>query len=244
MLKQSALKGGLYVLFLAILSPAVARAQRQRVQTNMFWFGHYSTITLSNRFAVNSDFQVRTKDWTQQWAQQLVRSGLSYKLNSHLSFSAGGAWFRHAQYSAERLLFRNEWRPWLEVAYGDKWKKSTFMQRLRLEERFIQRIVNGQKTAAYDQVTRLRYRLEYQVPLKGSTLTGSLVNEFMVHPGYIGGKRFLDQNRTFVGVNVKVAPSTILQAQYMKIFQWRTNNILEDQNVIRFNIHQQFNWKK
>lgn len=118
------------------------------------------------------------------------------------------------------------------------------MQRMRLEERFIQKVVNGQKTGDYDQITRLRYRLEYQVPLKGSTVTGSLVNEFMVHPGHMGSERFLDQYRTFVGINVKVAPSTILQTQYMKIYMWRTNNILEDQNVIRFNIHQQFNWKK
>ena len=237
-------KAAVLMMLLFLLSPAFAKAQRQKVHTNFLWLGHYSTIKLSDRFAVNSDVQVRIKDWTEKWSQQLVRSGLSYKLNSHVSFTAGGAWFRHAQYNDGQVLFRNEWRPWLEVAYGDKWKKSTFMQRMRLEERFIQKVVNGQKTGTYDQITRLRYRLEYQVPLKGSTVTGSLVNEFMVHPGYIGSQRFLDQNRTFVGINVKVAPSTILQTQYMKIFMWRTNNILEDQNVLRFNIHQQFNWKK
>jgi hypothetical protein len=241
---QAFMKAGRLVMLLLLLSPAFAKAQREKVRTNFLWLGHYSTITLSNRFAVNSDVQVRIKDWTEKWSQQLIRSGLSYKPNSHLSFTAGGAWFRHAQYTAEKLLFRNEWRPWLEVAYGDKWKKSTFMQRMRLEERFIQKVVNGQKIGNYDQITRLRYRLEYQVPLKGSTVTGSLVNEFMVHPGHIGSERFLDQNRTFVGLNVKVAPSTILQTQYMKIFMWRTNNLLEDQNVLRFNIHQQFNWKK
>lgn len=233
-----------YVLLLVVLFPAFAKAQRQRVHTNVVWLGHFSTMRLSDRFAVNSDVQIRTKDWTKQWLLQAVRSGLSYKLNSHLSFTAGGAWFRHAQYSGERLLFRNEWRPWTEIAYGDKWKKSTFMQRMRLEERFIQKVVNGQKTGDYDQITRLRYRIEYQVPLNGSTVTGSLVNEFMVHPGHMGSNRFLDQNRTFVGVNVKVTPSTMLQTQYMKIFLWRINDILEDQNVIRFNIHQQFNWKK
>jgi hypothetical protein len=242
--KQSSAPAGRFIILLFLLSPAFAKAQRQRVHTNFLWLGHYSTIQLSNRFAVNSDVQVRIKDWTEKWSQQLVRTGLTFKLNSHLGLTAGGAWFRHAQYTDERLLFRNEWRPWIEVAYGDKWKRSTLMQRLRLEERLMQKVVNGQKTAAYEGTTRLRYRLEFQVPVKGPNVTTSLVNEFMVHPGHLGSETFLDQNRTFVGLNVKVSATTILQAQYMKIFLWRTNNSIENQNVLRFNIHQQFNRKK
>lgn len=244
MSKQLARTGNRPVLLLVVLLPAFAKAQRQRVHTNMLWFGHYSTIRLHERFAVNSDVQVRTKNWTEKWAQQLVRSGIQYKLNTHLSVTAGGAWFRHAVYSGEQLFFRNEWRPWLEVAYGDKWKKSTFLQRLRLEERFIQKVVNGRKAAGYEQLARLRYRIEYQVPLKGSAVSGSLVNEFMVHPAYAGSERFLDQNRLFAGINVTVSPETVLQMQYMKIVLWRTTNITESQNVIRFTIHQQFNRKK
>lgn len=233
-----------YVLLAVLLSPVLSKAQRQRVYVNMLWLGHYSTVQLSNRFSLNSDVQVRAKDWAQKWSQQLVRSGISYKVSPKLSVTAGGAWFRHAQYIGESLVYRNEYRPWQEASFGTQWGKLGVMQRMRLEERVMQKMVSGRKTNSYDYITRLRYRLELQLPLKGPKLTTSLINEFMVNPGHWGREKFLDQNRTFVGFNLKVSGSTMLQAQYMKLFQWRTSNLLEKQNVIRFNIHQQFNRKK
>lgn len=232
-----------YVMALLVI-PVVAHAQRQKVATNMVWIGHYSTIHLTDRFSVTSDLQIRTGDWVGQWSQQLIRSGVSYKLNSNLQVTVGGAWFRHAVSGGDNTGFRNEWRPWQEISYGLKRDKPGLMQRLRLEQRFLQQIIGGHKTRKYAHTTRLRYRLEVQLPLKGTAVSTSLVNEFMVNPGYLGRENFLDQNRTFAGINVKVSPTTMLQAQYMKIFLWRTNNILEDQNVVRVNIHQQFNRKK
>lgn len=228
------------VLLLVFFSPAFAKAQRQRVHSNSIWMGHFSSVRLSDRFSINSDVQVRSRDWTQKWSQQLVRSGLVYKATSHIGFAAGGAYFRHALYQGEQLQFRNEWRPWLEVLYDAKWKKFLVKQRLRLEERFLQKVINGQKAAGFDHITRLRYRIEWQVPLKGTAISSSLVNEFMVNPGHWGSEKFLDQNRTFAGFNFKIASSTTLQAQYMKIFYWRTNNVLEDHNAFRLTAYQQF----
>ena len=230
------------MLLLIILSSFHVSAQRQRVYSNLIWVGHFSSIRLNNRFAINSDVQFRTKEWAGKWAQQLIRSGVSYELHPSLNVSLGGAWFRHAQYNGDTLSFRNEWRPWQEVAYNIKWNKLGVQQRIRLEQRFLQKMVSGQKTNQYDNVTRLRYRFEIQVPLQqNKKITASIVNEFMINPGYWGKETFVDQNRTFVGISKEITPSTRVQAQFMKIFLWRTNNLLEDQNVLRFTIHQQFN---
>lgn len=206
----------------------------------MLWAGYYNTIRLNNKYSISTDIQFRTRNWAGKWAQQLIRSGINYKLNANTTATTGFAWFRHAQYSGEDIIFKNEWRPWQELSHGIKWNSVASTHRLRLEQRFIQQVVDGKKTNSYDYTTRLRYRFELQFPIKGRVVP-ALVNEFMVNPGHMGSEQFLDQNRTFVGVNTKLSGATTLQLQYMKIFLWRVNNILEDQNVLRLNIVQQFN---
>ncbi len=227
-----------------MIIPAVSHAQQRTVHTNMLWAGYYNTVRFNKNWSLVSDVQLRTRDWTEKWSQFFVRSGLSYTFNDHAAVTGGLAFIKNAQYLDKLLFFKNEWRSWQEFSYQVKLKKINFTQRLRTEQRFLQQIVNNNKTKNYDYIFRLRYRFDWQFPLK-ENLKLLIGNEVMVNPAYINTIRFFDQNRTFAALQFKLLSNTSLQCQYLKIFQWRSNtSVLEDQNVFRINIHQQFTFKK
>lgn len=228
-----------------LLLPLTSKAQHKTTHTNMLWEGYYNTISFNKHWSLLSDAQVRTKDWTRQWSQMLVRSGVNYKINDHISFTGGFAFFKNAQYANKELLLKNEWRPWQELCYQVKSGKINFLQRLRTEQRFLQQVANNHKTPDYQYIFRLRYRLEFQIPFQENKFVFLAGNEVLVNPAYLNNSLFFDQNRTFAGMNLKLDRNTALQFQYLKILQWHSNtSVLDDQNVARINLLQQFNFRK
>lgn len=211
----------------------------------MLWEGYYNTVQLNKNCSLSNDAQIRTRDWTRQWSQILVRSGLNYKINKHISLTGGFAFFKNAQYANKELLLKNEWRPWQEFSYQAKLHKINFAQRLRTEQRFLQQVVNNEKTNDYQYIFRLRYRLEFQIPFEENKIIFLAGNEVLVNPQYLNNSMFFDQNRTFAGVNFRINSNSSLQFQYLKILQWHSNtSVLDDQNIIRINLLQQFNFRK
>ncbi|MEP6617499.1 MAG: DUF2490 domain-containing protein [Ginsengibacter sp.] len=234
-----------YIAFFILLVPFGLKAQHRTEHTNMLWVGYYNTIHFNKKWSLESDAHLRTRDWNDKWSQLLVRSGLSYKLNDHAAVTGGFAFFKNAQYVGKQLLLKNEWRPWQEFSYQVKLKNINFIQRLRTEQRFLQQVINKKKSNEYLYIFRLRYRFEWQLALKENNLKLLLGNEVLVNPHYLNYNLFFDQNRTFAGLQFKLLSRTSLQCQYLKIFQWHSNtSVLEDQNVFRINIYQQFNFTK
>lgn len=233
-----------YIATIFFLIPFASKAQHTTEHTNMLWTGYYNSVRFNKKWCLQSDAQIRTKDWTRQWSQLLGRSGVSYTFNDHVTVTGGFAFFKIAQYADKQLFLKNEWRPWQEISYQLKLKKINFIQRLRTEQRFLQQVINNKKSKTYKYIFRLRYRFEWQIPLKENKIDFLAGNEVLVNPGYVKNTLFFDQNRSFAGLNFKLNTNTTLQCQYLKIFQWHSNtSVLEDQNVFRVNIIQRFNYK-
>ncbi|MGI8580883.1 MAG: DUF2490 domain-containing protein [Chitinophagaceae bacterium] len=234
-----------HIVFVILFIPLVSKGQHRTEHTNMLWAGYYNTIRFNKNWSLVSDAQLRTKDWTEKWSQLLVRSGLSYTFNDHGAVTGGLAFFKNAQYAEKELVLKGEWRPWQEFSCQVKLNKINFIQRVRTEQRFLQQVVNNKKSKSYGYIFRLRYRFDWQFPFRGNNLKLLIGNEILVNPGFVNSARFFDQNRTFAGLYFKLFSNTSLQSQYLKIFQWRSNaSVLEDQNVFRVNIYQQFNFRE
>jgi hypothetical protein len=225
--------------------PLASLAQHNTSHTNMVWVGYYNTFSINKNWSLLTDAQIRTREWTRNWSQMLVRSGLNYRINDRLSITGGFAFFKNAQYADKRPIFKNEFRPWQELVYQSKLKMVNLTQRLRGEQRFQQQVINDQKTQTSQFFFRLRYRFEAQLPLQSNKLAFLVADEIMVNPGYIHNALFFDQNRSFAGLNIKLQANTALQLQYVKIFQLRSNGpLLENQDVVRVNLVQKFSYKK
>ncbi len=234
-----------YIPFIFIFSSAIAKAQHTVQHTNMLWAGYYNTIVFNKKLSLVSDVQLRTRDWTKKWSQFALRTGLNFKFNDHITATGGFVFFKNAQYANKQLLLKNEWRPWQEISYQTKLNQVNFIQRLRTEQRFLQQVANNKLINKYEYIFRLRYRFDWQFQLEKDNIKLLMGNEILINPCFISKTRFFDQNRTFAGLNFKIQSNTSLKIQYLKIFQWRSStSVLDDQNVFRINIYQQFQLKK
>ena len=217
-------------------------AQNKVTHTNMLWFNYNNNVALNQKWNIISDIQIRTRDWTSHWSQFALRSGATYKLDNKFTAAAGFTWFGNVRYFNDEPTVGNEWRPWEEIAFLTGIGKNLFIQRVRLEQRFLQIVLLGKKTKEYESRQRFRYRIEFGFPLKNKKMEIHLGDEVMVNLNYISDRRFFDQNRTFALINYKISPSAFFQFQFIKIFQWQgAIKVMDDQNVFRFSVHQQIN---
>ncbi len=231
-------------IFAIFIVPFIAKAQ-STVHTNVLWAGYQGSIVFNKKWSVTTDVQIRTKNWAQNWLLYNIRTGLNYKFNEKISVTTGLAIFRTTQYDGNQYFYKNDWRLWQEFLYKQQFSSTTLAHRFRTEERFLQQVNNNKKTNQYQFMLRFRYRMEWQLPIVKNKWMVMIGDELMVNPTYINQSQFFDQNRTYAGIQLKIPSNTALQIQYYKILQWQSNTaLLEDQNAIRVNLIQQFNFNK
>jgi hypothetical protein len=234
-----------FISIAAIVLSAKLFAQHKTVHVNMLWFNYNNTVELNSKWSVVNDVQLRTRDWAKQWSVGAVRSGVSYRINNKFAVAAGFTWFGNMRYISDTAVLANEWRPWQEASLQLHTGKGLLVQRIRTEERFLQKLSGTAKTNNFEKRFRVRYRIEYTLPPINKKIELHAGNEVMVNMNYINDNRFFDQNRLFALINYKTSPSTFVQFQFIKLFQWQAAaNTMEDQNVFRFSVHQFFSYKK
>jgi hypothetical protein len=234
-----------FIIIFFSAMPAKFFAQHKTVHVNMLWFNYNNTIEFNSKWGMVSDVQLRTRDWARQWSVCAVRSGVTYRINNKFSVTAGFTWFGNVRYISDTAVLANEWRPWQEVTLQLHTGKGLLIQRVRTEQRFLQKLSGTSKKNEFEKRFRLRYRIEYSLPPLSKKTELHIGNEIMVNANYISDNRFFDQDRLFALINYKTSPSTFVQFQFIKLLQWQAAaNTLEGQNVFRFSVHQFFSFKK
>lgn len=214
-------------------------AQFTRSFANMLWFNYNQQVELSAKCQLLNDVQIRTRNWADEWSQFALRSGLQLRLNSQFAFTAGFAWFSTVRHSAKGMIIPNEWRPWQEISFTSAAGKFTLIQRLRSEQRFLERVVDEKKSGNYDFRLRQRYRIEMSVPIYRHTGIAA-GNEVMLNLNHLSDSLSFDQNRLFITISQYLSSNLSVQFQFIRLYQRQAavgNNDL--QNVWRFSIHHQ-----
>jgi len=210
------------------------------IHDNMLWLGYYNTINFNDKWSLNSDAQFRTKNGVKNNSQALIRTGLSYKINNKIDITSGLAHFRFF-ITNERT--RGEWRPWQEIKLTSNFGSVNLINRFRVEQRYIEGVIDSQPSNKYNFNFRFRYRLDVKIPINKEKEEGKnfyllLGNEIMVNAGENINSNYFDQDRLFVGLNYELNKKITLQFQYMHIWQQlATGNTLMNLDVIRFNLY-------
>ena len=152
-----------------------------------------------------------------------------------------------ANKTATTELFVNENRLVQQAQLSQSVGKIQLSQRLRIEERWIQKVINGELSDIYRYSTRFRYQLALSIPLSKNKYIPSLAfaDELMMQSGKDIIYNNFDQNRFFAGIKQQITPSLAADFGYMHVWQQRLSGYQYNRNhTIRLFFYWQPDFRK
>lgn len=168
------------------------------------WSSTYISLPINKKFKANLEINPRIQKNITHINQLFVRPSIGYQLTDHLSIWQGYGWITNYI-----PTFTREQRIWQQLLHEKDFSKFRLINRLRLEERFIQD-VNGVPL-------RTRYLLRAMFPIEKTkkwffVTSDELFVNFDSH--FHGPQAGIDQNRFFVGLNHKISDNVSLEGGY------------------------------
>lgn len=243
-----------YVL-LMLSSVSVAQTTKKISYSNLVWFNDYLKIQLNDKWSIYFDASLRRSEWLEKRNAVKLNPGITFNLNKKVSFTTGFCYF--SNYTPGYL--RPEYRPWEQAQYADMVMPRVYMShRIRVEQRFNQKVVKGQLTDDFNYNNRYRYQLGFKIFLNRDT---AHIDDKLTYVPRINSKAFyiilsdeimmnsgkeiiynsFDQNRITVGLGYKVNKTMDISVTYMNAYiQKNAKNTFENNNVIVMNFYQNF----
>lgn len=189
----------LLIIFIVASMHINCIAQQRNVQTgNQQWLHYFNRYKLNDKFSLNSDAGIRFRDGFDNLSQYVVRTAVSYKLNSNLNIAAG---FANSGFYNDGKLTAMEYRPHQEITHKTKIKKNILAQRIRIEERFF-----DYPDKVSDFNFRFRYRVLVNIPVYQWSsnplrkINISLADEVFLNAGKNIVYNTFDHNRLIGGI--------------------------------------------
>lgn len=206
------LLGVLFIFCLPFLSKS------QNTHQSIGWLVYSHNQKLSDKWSIGADFQLRTADDYQYIKVLLFKPGINYSLNKKINLSSGFAYLKIYLRPVVANSRLDEKMIWEQISYNSKFNQVSVLNRLRIEQRFIEQLNDH----VFSQ--RLRYALQLQFPLQ------KLTNQKFEKGFYLGlqnevlfniqnkeqlTNHFFDQNRAYLAIGYRFSPSVDLESGYM-----------------------------
>jgi hypothetical protein len=239
----------LFLFFSAFFLSLCSFSQRPReVQDqNHFWWSVNTKAKIAGRWSLEADLHIRRTDFLKNNSFIYTRLGVGYSFNEQLSVSAGGGRMWLANRNGATELFSNEHRLVEQVQLNNKIGKITLTQRLRVEQRWIQKVVNFQLADDYRYVNRFRFLLSLNVPISNNKKIPSFVlaDELMMQTGKDIIYNNFDQNRFFAGFKQQLTKTLSFDFGYMHVWQQKLSGYQYSRNhTIRWFFYWQPDWRR
>jgi hypothetical protein len=195
----------LYIFFVLLFCTLVSYSQDNSDGT---WFVYFGNQKINNSWNIQSDFQYRLRQVSDQKSQLIMRAGLGYNLTPGNNNVLLGVAFVQTDFSNEysEKPDLKEKRVYQQYLFKQNVKNLYTTHRVRLEERFLPN----------DFGLRSRYFLSIQRPLnhKGlskSSVYASFFNELFVD---IKNNKF-DRNRFYTGLGYSISNDIRIETGYL-----------------------------
>jgi len=207
------------------------------------WLASFNTFSLSNKWSLHLDVQLRSTDELSQVQTILFRPGINYHLNKKQVLTAGYAYIPNRYVSAADNELIAEHRLWQQFIQLQPVKKLSIQHRFRFEERFIPKPAvdnEGLYADEYSFATRFRYFVRSVIPLTSQTgafekgIFTALQNEVFLNAtnqNAVNGKTF-DQNRLYIALGYRLVKQFDIEAGYMWQFVERKKGLGTTNNNI------------
>ncbi len=217
-------------------------------KNSQFWTSINSTFRMSDRWGAMADFHIRRENFIKDPNFYFLRFGGVYWLDDKFSAAGGVAGLWLATDTEAGLKYAFEKRIFQQVLWRSQIKKITFLQRIRVEQRWHE--VLDRATGEVDRVrysNRFRFLMSASVQVFENPQLPKLVIADEIH--FHTGKEIIfntfDQNRLFVGINQRLSKSVTFDMGYMMVYQQRYSGYQYDlNNTFRLFFYFSPDWRK
>lgn len=219
-----------YALIVFALISLSFSANSQERQEYGSWNAAFVTKNLNENWHVRLEYHHRTTSFLKYHEQTVIRPSVDFRLDSIVSFAAGYSYLHNDQNINIAKPDFYEHNIWQQVALGHRIGSMNFNHRMRVEERFIDAIVerdNKQLIDGRNYRTRLRYRLTASLPvLQNPGISLVAYDELFLNfdSGILPDT--VDQNWVFVGPQIAIAKGLNITSGYHFIVLPRSGNDL------------------
>jgi Protein of unknown function (DUF2490) len=190
------------------------------------WLMYFGDHKFSNKWGVHLESQVRRNDLLKNPQQFLFRTGLNYHISPTAFATVGYCFVQTAVYGVfpSQVAFP-EHRFWEQLQIKNQVGRLECINRLRLEQRFVNLPSYNSSTAVYEvgdavYTNRARILNRVSIPFKGKTIVDksiyvSVYDEVFANFGKNIGKNIFDQNRAYAALGYKLPKYGKLELGYL-----------------------------
>lgn len=210
-------------LIALLFSASETYSQKQVEDREQTWFGYFNQSRFTNRSGVWVDLHYRLNEFMDQKAVSIARVGYTYYATDQVRLTAGYGYVT-AYALTDNMPDVPENRLWQQVQWFEKKKHFSLMQYIRVEERFVKKVADGELLDDSRFNWRFRYLISLSIPLKGKEMGPKtpfifLNDEVHVNAGREITYNYFDQNRVFAGIGYQFTSSLNASIGYLNVFQ-------------------------
>jgi len=230
-----------YSLLVAVFILSVC-VSAQTTHENTGWFAWFSSYKLSANWRLHFDGQVRSGDDWEYVRTILLRSGITYVFNGNNTITVGYAYnVTHNRSANGSKNTVKENRIWEQYSNISKLGRASLQNRVRLEQRFIERATEN----VFAQ--RLRYFARTIIPFArprdvfSEGFFGAIQNEIFLNVQNKDkiNNNFFDQNRAYLAIGYRFSSKTDIDAGYMNQYVKGTTADVSN-NIIQMALYTKF----
>jgi len=240
---------GLLIVF--SLAGRTAVAQKHYSYNSQIWMSYFNHLRLSDKWGIGLDGSLRTKDhMLDNIGQLLFRVGATGYITEELRATVGYVYSEYYPNETHPLTKRIEHRPYEMIQWVKNVGQFRLVQTGRLEQRFRQRILNGDLGEGYSLINRARLA---SVAMLALSKNGFQAKTFSLSAGlelfYNIGKEVknngFDQLRASANIQYQLSKTNTITAGYLyQVQQFSNGDGNNKLNAIRFSFIQQLDLRK
>lgn len=236
------------LLYLCMVPYALGAQTKQVTRQSLYWIRYYNQISLNESVTWHNEIENRRFFEHNQQHHFIAHSRLHLKLLENVDVALGMTYSLQSPQdpNSESNLKVPEIRPAQEINYSIPiTRKITLQNRIRIEERFINKNDGEVLMDGYDFNFRFRYRLQATYKLNKEDAKVSTIlrigDELMINAGAKIIHNHFDQNRVYIGLEQGLHKNFSVELGYFHWYQQRSNGYqFFDRDIVRLTIHHKF----
>lgn len=217
------MKNFMFLLLFFSFFQAQTPSEKQTKQQSQVWLAFVSSTKLNTHWDFIADVGIRWNEFFVSENVYLIRGAMNYRITPMISVAGGYAHAWSAPVKEEWDTYADENRIFEQVQFNSKLGSTGVFQRLRIEQRWQEKIVNDEVLSDIRFTNRIRYMANFNIPVfnKKNRPTLAVFDEVMFHFGQEVVYNTFDQNRFFIGIRQNLTSQLSCDFGYVNAYQQR-----------------------